>query len=169
MNQSPRWNNLQICPCHDSNMGDSDLWSITLTLDHEGALTIFQGIILQHTDNDHTFVSDTVQQLYFLYGRGILLFGEENALYFICHQLTADNVGTTISVWARRNLTRGKWFKMAQKLMLKRNYNPRQSRLDSADVTSEHFSFLLPAFESGSGADIMGGPPVIWIISLYLG
>jgi len=34
---------------------------------------------------------------------------------------------TTISVWARRNLTRRRWFKMAQILMLKRNYNPRQS------------------------------------------
>ena len=32
--------------------------------------------------------------------------------------------------------------------------------LESAHVTSEHFSFLLPAFESG--------PPVIGIISLYL-
>jgi len=31
---------------------------------------------------------------------------------------------TTISVWARKNLTRGRWFKMAQILMPKRNYNP---------------------------------------------
>jgi len=41
---------------------------------------------------------------------------------------------TTISVWARRNLTRGRWFKMAQKLTLKRNYNLRQSRQRRCDV-----------------------------------
>ena len=34
-----------------------------------------------------------------------------------------------------------------------------------AQVTSQHLNFLLPAFKS----DIHnGGPPVIWIISLYL-
>ena len=33
-----RWNNLQICPRWDSNMGGSDLWSNTLWLDHRGAL-----------------------------------------------------------------------------------------------------------------------------------
>ena len=31
-------------------------------------------------------------------------------------------------------------------------------------VTSEHLTFLLPALESGIH---YGGPPVIWIISLY--
>jgi len=41
---------------------------------------------------------------------------------------------TTISVWARRNLTRGRWFKMAQKLKFKRNYNPHQSRDRQCDV-----------------------------------
>jgi len=40
--------------------------------------------------------------------------------------------------------------------------------LESANVTSEHFSFLLPAFESGFWCSCNGGPPVIWIISLYL-
>jgi len=70
---------------------------------------------------------------------------------------------TTISVWARRNLTRGKWFKLAHKLMLKRNYNPRQSRERPYDVRA--FQFLLPTFES---LFRNGCPPVIWIISLYL-
>ena len=70
---------------------------------------------------------------------------------------------TTISVWARRNLTRGKWFKLAHKLMLKRNYNPRQSRERPYDVRA--FQFLLPTFES---LFRNGCPPVIWIIPLYL-
>ena len=33
---------------------------------------------------------------------------------------------------------------------------------------SQHFSLLLPAFESGFRCSRNGGPPVIWIISLYL-
>ena len=37
-----------------------------------------------------------------------------------------------------------------------------------AQVTSEHFTFLLPAFESDIRCSRNGGPPVIWIISLYL-
>jgi len=37
-----------------------------------------------------------------------------------------------------------------------------------AHVTSEHFSFLLPAFESGFRCSRNGGPPMIWIISIYL-
>jgi len=52
---------------------------------------------------------------------------------------------------------------MAQKLMLKRN-----GSLENAHVTSEHFSFLLPFFESGFRCSRKGGPPVVWIISLYL-
>ena len=55
---------------------------------------------------------------------------------------------------------------MAQILMLKINYNQRQSR--EHHVTSEHFSFLFPAFESGFRCSRNGDPPVIWIISLYL-
>jgi len=47
---------------------------------------------------------------------------------------------TTISVWASRNLTRGRWFKMAQKLMLKMNYNPRQSRERRCDTRAFQFS-----------------------------
>ena len=73
---------------------------------------------------------------------------------------------TTISVWNTRNLRRGRWFKMALKLTLKRNYNPCQYR--DADMMSEHFSFLLPAFESDFQCSRNGCPPVIWIISLYL-
>jgi len=38
----------------------------------------------------------------------------------------------------------------------------------SVCVTSEHFNFLLPTFESGFRFSRNGGPPVIWIISLYL-
>jgi len=55
---------------------------------------------------------------------------------------------------------------MAQKLMLKKNYNPRQSRDRPCDVGA--FQFLLPAFESGFRGSRNGGSPVIWIISLYL-
>jgi len=40
--------------------------------------------------------------------------------------------------------------------------------LESADVTSEYFSFLLLAFKFGFRSSRNGGPPVIWIISLYL-
>jgi len=47
---------------------------------------------------------------------------------------------TTISVWTGRNLTGGRWFKMAQKLMLKRNYNPCQSRECPYDVRAFQFS-----------------------------
>jgi len=47
---------------------------------------------------------------------------------------------TTISVWARKNLTRGGWFKIAQKLMLWRNYNPCQSRECRCDVRAFEFS-----------------------------
>jgi len=36
MKQSQRWNTLQICPHWVSNMGGSDLWSNTLSLDHGG-------------------------------------------------------------------------------------------------------------------------------------
>ena len=73
---------------------------------------------------------------------------------------------TTTSVLTRRNLTRGRWLRMAQKLMLKRHYNPRQSRERPCDVGT--FQFLLPAFEYGFRCSRNGGPPVIWIISLYL-
>jgi len=73
---------------------------------------------------------------------------------------------TTISFWARRHLTRGRWLKMAQILTLKRNYNPRQSGERRCDVRA--FQFLLPAFESGFRCSRNGGPPLIWIISLYL-
>jgi len=37
-----------------------------------------------------------------------------------------------------------------------------------AQVTSEHLTFLLLAFESGIWCSHNGSPPVIWIISLYL-
>ena len=57
---------------------------------------------------------------------------------------------------------------MAQILMLKRNYNPRQSRECSCDVRSDDFSFLLPDFESGFQCSHNSSPPVIWIVSLYL-
>jgi len=55
---------------------------------------------------------------------------------------------------------------MTQKLMLKGNYDPVS--LESADVTSEHISFLFPTFESGFRCSRNRGPPVIWIIFLYL-
>jgi len=71
---------------------------------------------------------------------------------------------TTIWIWARRNLTRGRWFKMAQKLTLKRNYNLRQFRERWCDVRT--FQFLLPAFESGFRCSRNGDRPVIWIISI---
>ena len=38
MKRSQRWNNLQIYPRRDSNMGGSDLWSNTLPLDNGGAI-----------------------------------------------------------------------------------------------------------------------------------
>ena len=40
--------------------------------------------------------------------------------------------------------------------------------LESAHMTSEHWSFLLPTFESGFRCSRNGGPPVIWISSWYL-
>jgi len=40
--------------------------------------------------------------------------------------------------------------------------------LEGTCMTSEHFSFLLSAFESGFRYSHNGSPPVIWIISLYL-
>ena len=74
---------------------------------------------------------------------------------------------TTISVWARRNLTRGRWLKMAQMLTLKRNYNLRQPSKRSYDVRVFEFIFL-PTFESGFRCSRNSGPPEVWIISLYL-
>ena len=56
---------------------------------------------------------------------------------------------------------------MAQKLTPKRNYIIRVS-IESAQVMSEHFNFLLPAFESGIRCSRNGRSPVIWIIYLYL-
>jgi len=47
---------------------------------------------------------------------------------------------TTISVWARRNLTTERWFKMSQILTLKINYNPRQYRERPCDVRAFQFS-----------------------------
>jgi len=47
---------------------------------------------------------------------------------------------TTVSVWDRRNITRGRWFKMAQILILKRNYNPCKSREGSHNVRAFEFS-----------------------------
>ena len=47
---------------------------------------------------------------------------------------------TPTSVWARRNLTTGRWFKMAQKLTPKRNYNPRQYRDRRCDVRAFQFA-----------------------------
>ena len=53
-----------------------------------------------------------------------------------------------------------------------RNQSSRETiirvSLEIADVTSEHFSLFLPAFESGFRCSHNGGPQVIWIISLYL-
>jgi len=40
--------------------------------------------------------------------------------------------------------------------------------LERAHMTSEHFIFLFPAFESGFRCSCNGSSPVIWIISLYL-
>ena len=37
-----------------------------------------------------------------------------------------------------------------------------------AQVTSEHLTFLLPVFGSDIRRSRNSGPPVIWIISLYL-
>ena len=47
---------------------------------------------------------------------------------------------TTMTFWARRNLRRGRWLKMAEILTLKRNCNPRQSRDRSCDVRSFQFA-----------------------------
>ena len=49
-----------------------------------------------------------------------------------------------------------KMIQMAQKLTLKRNYNPRRSRKRLCDVRA--FQFLLPAFESGFLCSRNGGP-----------
>ena len=67
------------------------------------------------------------------------------------------------------------WFKcemyittsrMAEIITLRSNYNQRQSRECSYDVRA--FEFPLPLFESGFRCSRNGGPPVVWIISLYL-
>ena len=73
---------------------------------------------------------------------------------------------TTISIWARRKLKRGRWFKMAQKLTLRRNYNPRYSIARQCDVRA--FSFSFPPSNLTSGAAVTAAPPVFWIISLHL-
>jgi len=51
-------------------------------------------------------------------------------------------------------------------LMLKSNYNSLQSREGSYDI--KPFQFSLPAFKSGFRCSCNGGPPVIWIIFLYI-
>jgi len=49
------------------------------------------------------------------------------------------------------------------------NWCPCELCVLLAQVTSEHLTFLLPAFESGIRCSSNnGGPPAIWIISLYL-
>ena len=60
---------------------------------------------------------------------------------------------TAIWVWATRNLTRGRWFKMAQKLTLKRNYNLHRSR---APMWCQSISgFSSPPLNLASGAAVM--------------
>ncbi|KAK2143591.1 hypothetical protein LSH36_829g00010 [Paralvinella palmiformis] len=56
---------------------------------------------------------------------------------------------------------------MAEKLMLKRNYNLRQSRERLCDITA-YFSCLLPAFESGFQCSRNDGPPSI-TFAAYVG
>ena len=73
---------------------------------------------------------------------------------------------TTISFRAGRNLRRERWLNMAEILMPKSNYNPGQSREGSCDV--REFEFFLPAFESGFRCSRNDGPPVIWMIYIYL-
>ena len=51
------------------------------------------------------------------------------------------------------NLTRGRWLKMAQKLMLKRNYNPHQSRERLYDVRA--FQLSPSRLRIASGAAVM--------------
>ena len=65
---------------------------------------------------------------------------------------------TTISICARRNLTRGRLFKMADKLMFRRNYNLRQSKECQCDVAAFQF------YPSRLWIRL----PVIWNISIYL-
>jgi len=66
--------------------------------------------------------------------------------------------------WAGRKLRRGLWLKTAEILTFKSIISVSQKNIR---VTSEHFSCLLPAFESDIRCSRNGGPPVIWIISLY--
>jgi len=48
------------------------------------------------------------------------------------------------------------------------NWCPCELCVLLAQVKSEHLTFLLPALKSGIWCSHNGGPPVIWIISLYL-
>jgi len=47
------------------------------------------------------------------------------------------------------------------------NWCPCELCLLLVQVVSEQWTFLLPDFESGIRCSRNGGPPVIWIISLY--
>ena len=57
--------------------------------------------------------------------------------YFV--KITSWMIYNVISL-NQRNFTRGRWFKMAQKLMLERNYNSRQSRDHPQAVRAFAFS-----------------------------
>ena len=72
----------------------------------------------------------------------------------------------TISVWARRNLRRERWFKMAQILTLKRNYNLHQSREHLCDIRA--FQFSPSHLRIWLPVQPQWWPSIIWIISLYL-
>jgi len=98
-----------------------------------------------------------------------------------CKQVSAKNYSRTkwhylvkITSWMTYN-----HINLSQKEPDKRKMNQNGSEislretiicvsLESTNVMSEHFSFLLPALESHIRCSHNGGPPVIWIISLYL-
>ena len=99
-----------------------------------------------------------------------------------CKQQWAKNYSRTIRHYLNKNYVmndvqlyqfepEGTWQEEDHSKLLGYNHSREtinRIRLDSTHVMSEHFSFLLPTFQSDLQCSHNGIPPVIWILSLYL-
>jgi len=95
-----------------------------------------------------------------------------NNLVKIMPWMTHNHISLT-----RRTITRWRWFWLFKKNGIIEERARRTGNTDwclcefcifLAQVTSEYFTFLLPAFKPGIQCSHNRGPPVIWIISLCL-
>ena len=100
---------------------------------------------------------------------------EQNAIFLLPPRYEWH---TTTSVWARRIITRWRWYRLfrnkpgiiEESPTRTGNTNWRLCELCVllAQLTSDHLTFIFPVFESVIRCSRNDGPPGIWFISLYL-